>query len=123
MSGPNDDAIGQSDDSVMAVIGDEDTVTGFLLGGVGHHFDIRKTKNYLVVDSKVTVKVIEDTLKEFTSRNDVAILLISQYVADLIRPVVNRYGKPVPAILEIPSKDHPYDPAKDSILQRVAHMM
>ena len=40
----------------------------------------------------------------------------------MIRVVVDSYNKPVPAILEIPSKEHPYDPAQDSILARVKHM-
>ncbi len=31
-------------------------------------------------------------------------------------------AQPIPAILEIPSKEHPYDPAKDSILSRVKIM-
>lgn len=31
-------------------------------------------------------------------------MLISQFVAEKIRPLVDRYDKPVPAILEIPSK-------------------
>ena len=30
--------------------------------------------------------------------------------------------QPVPAILEIPSKEHPYDPSQDSILARVKFM-
>ena len=30
----------------------------------------------------------------------------------MIRYSVNAYTKPVPAILEIPSKDAPYDPSK-----------
>lgn len=30
--------------------------------------------------------------------------------------------QPIPAILEIPSKDTPYDPSKDSILSRVRGM-
>ncbi|KAG5514525.1 hypothetical protein RHGRI_035809 [Rhododendron griersonianum] len=32
-------------------------------------------------------------------------------VANMIRFIVDSYNKPVPAILEIPSKDHPYDPS------------
>ena len=36
----------------------------------------------------------------------------------MIRHVIDRHDKPIPAILEIPSKDHPYDPNKDSILRR-----
>ena len=27
--------------------------------------------------------------------------------------------QPIPAVLEIPSKEHPYDPNQDSILERV----
>ncbi|GJM87487.1 hypothetical protein PR202_ga03447 [Eleusine coracana subsp. coracana] len=71
---------------------------------------------------ETTVKQIEDAFKEFTSREDIAIVLISQYVANMIRFLVDGYNKPVPAILEIPSKDHPYDPAHDSVLSRVKYL-
>ncbi|MBA0554926.1 hypothetical protein Golob_013999 [Gossypium lobatum] len=43
-------------------------------------------------------------------------------VANMIRFLVDSYNKPVPAILEIPSKDHPYDPAHDSVLSRVKYL-
>ena len=36
----------------------------------------------------------------------------------MIRHVIDRYGQTIPAILEIPSKEHPYDASKDSILRR-----
>ena len=39
-------------------------------------------------------------------------------VAELIRHAIDTYNKPIPAVLEIPSKDHPYDASKDSILRR-----
>lgn len=48
--------------------------------------------------------------------------LPSQQVANMIRFLVDSYNKPVPAILEIPSKDHPYDPAHDSVLSRVKYL-
>lgn len=35
---------------LIGVIGDEDTVTGFLLAGVGH-VDVRRKSNFLIVDS------------------------------------------------------------------------
>lgn len=117
-------AAGQSSSrssSLIAVIGDEDTVTGFLLAGVGN-VDLRRKTNYLVVDAKTPVKTIEDAFKEFTNRDDIAIVLISQYIANMIRFLIDSYNKPLPAILEIPSKDHPYDPSQDSILSRVKHM-
>ena len=40
-------------------------------------------------------------------------------IAEKIRPLVDRYQNAFPALLEIPSKDHPYDPSKDSVLKRV----
>ncbi len=39
-------------------------------------------------------------------------------IAEMIRHLLDHYNKPIPAVLEIPSKDHPYDPSKDSILRR-----
>lgn len=46
----------------------------------------------------------------------------SSQIANMIRFLVDSYNKPVPAILEIPSKDHPYDPAHDSVLSRVKYL-
>ena len=39
-------------------------------------------------------------------------------IAELIRHVIDQHTSPVPAVLEIPSKDCPYDASKDSILRR-----
>ena len=36
----------------------------------------------------------------------------------MIRGSVDGHDKSVPAVLEIPSKEHPYDASKDSILRR-----
>lgn len=44
------------------------------------------------------------------------------YVANMIRFLVESNNKPVPAILEIPSKDHQYDPVHDSVLSRVKYL-
>lgn len=43
-------------------------------------------------------------------------------IAASIRHLLNNYTKPIPAVLEIPSKDVPYDPSEDSILSRVKFM-
>lgn len=115
--------------------------------------------------AETTVKKIEDTFKDFTNRDDIAIILINQHVANMIRHLIDNYiqARPsqhllmslnccqwlldlchamvdkaqscflqitafaccvqsIPAILEIPSKEHPYDPKKDSILTRVKIM-
>jgi V-type H+-transporting ATPase subunit F len=107
---------------LIAVIADEDTVTGLLLAGVGN-VDARRKSNFFVVDNKTTTAQIEAKFKEYVNRSDVAIVLISQYIAEMIRHMVNDWTKPIPAILEIPSKEHPYDASKDSILARVGHLI
>ncbi|KAI5644388.1 ATP synthase (F/14-kDa) subunit domain-containing protein [Phthorimaea operculella] len=82
---------------LISVIGDEDTCVGFLLGGIG---EINKNRhpNFMVVDKN------------------------TPNVAELIRHVIDAHTSPVPAVLEIPSKDHPYDASKDSILRRAKGM-
>eukprot|EP00172_Hildenbrandia_rubra_P000255 Plantae.Rhodophyta-Hildenbrandia_rubra.ctg11125.p1 GENE.Plantae.Rhodophyta-Hildenbrandia_rubra.ctg11125~~Plantae.Rhodophyta-Hildenbrandia_rubra.ctg11125.p1 ORF type:complete len:127 (-),score=23.14 Plantae.Rhodophyta-Hildenbrandia_rubra.ctg11125:752-1132(-) len=108
---------------LIGIIGDEDTVTGFLLAGIGQN-EANKSSNYFVVDAKDTpIPAIEDAFKDLTERDDIAILLINQYIANKIRPLINKFSEAIPAILEIPSKEHPYDPSKDSILQRVRRML
>lgn len=111
----------QADGALVAVIADEDTITGFLLAGVGN-VDIRKRTNYLIVDSKTLATTVERAFKEFVAREDVAIVLISQNVAGMIRHLIAAHKKPKPAVLEIPSKDAPYDPNQDSLLVRVKHI-
>lgn len=64
------------------------------------------------------VSEIEDCFKRFLKRDDIDIILINQNYAELIRHVIDAHSSPVPAVLEIPSKDHPYDASKDSILRR-----
>ncbi|RCK54419.1 V-type proton ATPase subunit F [Candida viswanathii] len=110
---------------LLAAIADEDTVTGLLLAGIGQiSNEPGKETNFLtVIPGKTTVEHIEDAFTEFTStRDDIAILLINQHLADLIRYKVDNYTNAFPAILEIPSKDHPYDPEKDSILKKVRRL-
>ncbi|KAK6414577.1 H(+)-transporting V1 sector ATPase subunit F, partial [Oleoguttula sp. CCFEE 5521] len=117
-----------------------DSVTGILLAGVGHITDPPDSqKNYLVVDNKTENTTIEGAFNSYTKeRKDIAIVLINQHVrltiiprsicwvalilgqiADKIRATVDGYGEAFPSVLEIPSKDHPYDPEKDSVMKRV----
>lgn len=48
---------------------------------------------------------IEAAFQEYTERNDIAIVLINQHIAEKIRPTMEAYTLPFPAILEIPSKE------------------
>ena len=106
----------------IAMIGDEDTVTGFLLTGIGQ-MEQDKTTNFLLVRQKTTQEEIERAFNTFTQRDDVAILLINQHIANEIRPLIEKYDKPLPAILEIPSKDRPYKPDEDPIFKRVSNLL
>ncbi|XP_051889890.1 V-type proton ATPase subunit F [Mobula hypostoma] len=106
---------------LIAVLGDEDTCTGFLLGGIGE-LNKNRRPNFLVVEKETSVAEIEETFKSFLSRDDIGIILINQYIAEMIRHVIDAHTLSIPAVLEIPSKEHPYDASKDSILRRAKGM-
>ena len=46
----------------------------------------------------------------------------SKDYAEMARHVIEAHTAPIPTILEIPSKESPYDPTKDSILKRAKDM-
>merc|ERR1711920_333151 len=104
--------------ALISVIGDEDTVTGMLLAGVGN-VDARRTSNFLVVDAKTSPAQIEEAFQRLTKRNDIAVIIINQYIASMIRPAIDAFEGTSPAILEVPSKEHPYDPDQDAIHRRI----
>lgn len=110
--------------TLIAAIADEDTTTGLLLAGVGQITPETQDKNFFVYqEGKTTREQIAKAFDNFTSeRKDIAILLINQHIAELIRSHVDNFTNAFPAILEIPSKDHPYDPEKDSVLKRVRRL-
>ncbi|KAH8344407.1 hypothetical protein KR084_010929, partial [Drosophila pseudotakahashii] len=95
----------------------KDTCVGFLLGGIGQVEEDHET-NFMVVEKDTTPNQIESCFKKFLSRPDIAIILINQVYADMIRPTVDAHNLAVPTVLEIPSKQQPYDASKDSILKR-----
>jgi V-type H+-transporting ATPase subunit F len=98
-------------------LGWQDTVTGFLLAGVGHRN--AKGSNFLIVKQDTQLPQIEDAFHTLSQRDDVGIILINQHIANGIRHVLKDYNATIPTVLEIPSKEHPYDPEQDYIMQRV----
>ena len=108
-------------DLLVGVIGDEDTVAGFCLAGTGHR-DGSGASNFLVVDAHTKHSEIAEAFNALTVRKDIGVIVINQHIAEDIRPALKEYastGKVIPTVLEIPSKDHPYDPEKDALMQRV----
>ncbi|KZC09424.1 V-type proton ATPase subunit F 1 [Dufourea novaeangliae] len=63
---------------LIAVIGDEDTCVGFLLGGVGE-INKHRQPNFMVVDKNTPVIDIEDTFKRFIKRDDIDIIQIGMF--------------------------------------------
>ncbi|KAL7774140.1 hypothetical protein CFE70_005050 [Pyrenophora teres f. teres 0-1] len=123
------------DRQFLAVIGDEVRTARVLLAMRGDSEKLtggrtlaraccsRAQKNFLVVDAKTETAAIEAAFDKFTTeRKDIAILLINQHIAERIRHRVETYTAAFPSLLEIPSKDHPYDPEKDSVLKRVRRL-
>ncbi|SGZ39822.1 related to V-type proton ATPase subunit F [Hanseniaspora guilliermondii] len=128
--------------TLVAVIGDEDTTTGFVLAGIGavpeginnesthnedhtKQVDITNGKNFYIYDeNKNSVEDLLQVFDTFTNkRKDIALILINQHIANKIRPQLDAFTDPFPAVLEIPSKDHPYDPEQDSVLKKVKKLM
>merc|ERR1711939_687856 len=111
----------QREGKLIAMIADEDTVTGFLLAGVGN-LD-RGSSNFTCVDAKTPQGQIEEAFKEYTKRSDIAVVIINQWIAEDIRHVITDYAGILPTIVEIPSKDMPYDADKDSMYRRILRLM
>ena len=106
---------------LLGIIGDEETVTGFLLAGIGERSE--NFTNFLKVNSKTTNEQIEEFFNNLVKRKDIGIVLISQDVADRIRDTLDAYNEIIPTVLEIPSKQHPYSIEKDSVMQKALRQL
>ena len=106
---------------LLGIIGDEETVTGFLLAGIGERSE--NSTNFLKVNSTTTNEQIEEFFHSLITRKDIGIVLISQDVADRIRDTLDAYNEIIPTVLEIPSKQHPYSIEKDSVMQKALRQL
>ncbi len=107
---------------LVSVIADATTVTGLLLTGIGER-NTKGQQNFLVVDKETTDAMIEQQLRQLIEREDIGVILISQNCAERVRQIIVNHDKIIPTILEIPSKDNPYDPEKDTIVTRAAAIL
>ena len=106
---------------LIGIIGDEETVTGFLLAGIGERND--HFSNFLKVTSETDTNQIRDYFQELVSNKKIGIILISQDVAERIRETLDAYDEIIPTVLEIPSKNTPYSIEKDSIMQKALRQL
>eukprot|EP01059_Diplonema_ambulator_P027989 TRINITY_DN46686_c0_g1_i1.p1 TRINITY_DN46686_c0_g1~~TRINITY_DN46686_c0_g1_i1.p1 ORF type:complete len:132 (+),score=52.49 TRINITY_DN46686_c0_g1_i1:48-443(+) len=112
----------EGEERLVGVIGDEDTVTGMLLAGVGDNSAKKKAEfgpNYFIATRDKTLDQLEEAFEKMTKRPDIVIVLITQSVANDIRHLIEAYDETIPAVLEIPSKDVPYDASDDTVLVKV----
>jgi len=106
---------------LLAIIGDEETVTGFLLAGIGERNEL--SKNFFVINSTVDKFEVEEIFRSLIIRKDIGIILISQHIAEVIRETLDAYEEIIPTVLEIPSKNYPYSIEKDSIMQKACRQL
>lgn len=69
-------ARGYDQATLVGIIGDEETVTGFLLTGIGER-NVKGETNFFIVDSHTTQSDIEDAFNRLINRPDIAVLLIN----------------------------------------------
>ena len=109
--------------NLIAVVADEDTVTGYLLTGIGERNHKGET-NFIIVDEMTPQKAIEEAFEKLLSRSDLALILVSQRIADReIRHLISGHLSMLPVIVEIPSKDTPYLPENDPELIKAAKQL
>ena len=91
--------------SSVAIIGDIDTVSGFRLGGV--------KKAEVVNTSEEAIAAFD----KFLEQDEISIIIITQLMANEIRPHINRkIGSDVlPMVIEIPDKDGSSGGSSDQI--------
>ncbi|CAH1113762.1 unnamed protein product [Psylliodes chrysocephalus] len=106
---------------LIAIIADEDTCVGYLLGGIGE-IDSEESPNFFLFDQHHKNFEVEHAFNRFINRTDIGILLIQREAADLIHRIVHHHQikKLMPVVLEIPGKNGPYDICIDHILKIVS---
>lgn len=86
----------------IGIIGDEETLTGFLIAGVENTHD---TPNLVHVTPATPDDDLKRSFHSLTARDDLAIILICDFVAEKLRDEIDTYRETVPAVLVIASKN------------------
>ncbi|EHK20367.1 uncharacterized protein TRIVIDRAFT_48653, partial [Trichoderma virens Gv29-8] len=83
--------------------------------------------NYFTVKSETTNAQIEAAFVQLAKRPEVGVILISQHIANRIRRAIEAHMSQknggIPTVIEMPSKDHPWDPEKDTVYRRARDLM
>ena len=78
----------------------------------------------MIVTKDTTIQELETEFQKFLDRKDIGIVFIAQSLAEKLRNMIIEHqeneDKLLPTVMEIPSKDSPYDPSKDTMLVQAA---
>lgn len=66
---------------------------------------------------------IENKFKQLISWPDIGIIMINQHIAEDIWELIAAHQEVIPTVLEIPSKDIPYDPEKNPMMISAARKL
>ncbi len=90
-----------------SIIGDEDTVLGFGIVGVAGKVALNSDE-------------AENAFQEILDDREIGIIIITEPVADMIRPIVDKYlfAESFPLVVEIPDRGG-RDPARPGIKEMV----
>lgn len=92
-------SITQAEHLSIAVIGDEDLVSGLRLAGI--------SKYYMIKDDHSTHEDIRNALSELTAKSEVGVVVILEDYAEHARDMLSRIReekRAFPVIIEVPSK-------------------
>ncbi|KAH9411827.1 ATP synthase [Ordospora pajunii] len=85
----------------IGMVGDEETLFGFLIAGIEN---TNENPNLVYVTYDTPEEDLRKSFRALTSRDDLAMILICDFVAERIEDDVSKYKETIPAILIIPSK-------------------
>lgn len=77
-----------------------------------------------IVDVESTQQLVETTFKRFLRDPNIAVILLTQEISEkFLKELVQGHEGISPVILEIPSKEMPYEPKKDIVMQRAHRLL
>jgi V/A-type H+-transporting ATPase subunit F len=98
--------------SKIAVLADQDTVTGFMLGGI--------KEGYTVKDPEEAGETLEKLIKE-----DFSIIITTENIGDQFRATINKLTseRALPMIIEIPDKKGSIERESDPLRELIKRVI
>lgn len=91
-----------NDRNKVGLIADEGLVKGFMMTGLILE---KKAKNFHTVDMKTPEEELEEIFEILMNREDIAIIFVADFVAQKIKPLMDKFKEVVPTVMIIPTKE------------------